>query len=194
MERIRDIRSSEKVLYRQVLDLYATSADYNPKSQESIAFFKMVQNKLHYAVHGLTAAEVIYNRADASKPFMGLKTFSGEMPSLKDVSIAKNYLNEDELKLLNGIVSGYFDFAETQAIRHNPMYMSDYADLLDRIIKANGDSVLENADHVSHQEAIEKAIGEYRKYQAQTLSPVEEEYIKTIRSLKEEIKGIKEKD
>ena len=123
LDRIRDIRSSEKVMYRQVLDLYATSVDYDPKSRESIAFFKMVQNKLHYAAHGHTAAEVIYERADANQPFMGLKSFSGDFPTLKDISVAKNYLNDDELKILNNIVSGYFDFAEIQAMRHNPMIM-----------------------------------------------------------------------
>ena len=124
LDRIRDIRSSEKVMYRQVLDLYATSVDYNPKSSESVAFFKMVQNKLHYAAHGHTAAEVIYERADANEPFMGLKSFSGDFPVLKDINIAKNYLNDEELKILNNIVSGYFDFAEIQAMRHNPMYMA----------------------------------------------------------------------
>ena len=123
LERIRDIRSSEKVMYRQVLDLYATSVDYNPRSAESIAFFKMVQNKLHYAAHGHTAAEVIYERADADKPFMGLTTFSGDFPTAKDIGIAKNYLTEEELRVLNQMVSGYFDFAEVQAIRHRPMYM-----------------------------------------------------------------------
>lgn len=126
LDRIRDIRSSEKVLYRQVLDLYATSVDYDPNSAESVRFFKIVQNKLHYAAHGHTAAEVIYQRADASKPFMGLKTFRGEMPVLSDVKVAKNYLDENELKILNNLVSGYFDFAEVQAMRHNPMHMADY--------------------------------------------------------------------
>lgn len=126
LDRIRDIRSSEKVLYRQVLDLYATSIDYNPKSDESVQFFKIVQNKLHYAAHGQTASEVIYDRADADKPFMGLKSFSGELPSIKDIGIAKNYLSEDELKILNNLVSGYFDIAEINAIEHKPMYMSDY--------------------------------------------------------------------
>ena len=135
LDRIRDIRSSEKVMYRQVLDLYATSVDYDPKSSESVAFFKMVQNKLHYAAHGHTAAEVIYERADAEKPFMGLTAFSGDFPTLKDVEIAKNYLTEDELKILNNIVSGYFDFAEVQAMRHNPMYMSDYVEHLDNLLK-----------------------------------------------------------
>ena len=126
LARIRDIRSSEKVMYRQVLDLYATSVDYDPRSSESVAFFKMVQNKLHYAAHGHTAAEVIYERADADKPFMGLTAFSGDFPTAKDIGIAKNYLTEEELQILNGIVSGYFDFAEVQAMRHRPMHMSDY--------------------------------------------------------------------
>ena len=142
LDRIRDIRSSEKVMYRQVLDLYATSVDYDPQSQESITFFKIVQNKLHYAAHGHTAAEIIYERADANKPFMGLKTFSGNFPTLKDVSVAKNYLTEDELKILNNIVSGYFDFAEIQAMRHNPMYMSDYVEQLDKILKSTGSKIL----------------------------------------------------
>lgn len=126
LDRIRDIRSSEKVLYRQVLDLYATSVDYDPRSDESVKFFKIVQNKLHYAAHGHTAAEVIYERADAEKPFMGLTSFSGELPALKDIGIAKNYLQENELKILNNLVSGYFDLAEINAIEHKPMYMHDY--------------------------------------------------------------------
>ena len=132
LDRIRDIRSSEKVLYRQVLDLYATSVDYNPHSEESVRFFKIVQNKLHYAAHGHTAAEVIYQRADAEKPFMGLTSFSGELPALKDIGIAKNYLEENELKVLNNLVSGYFDLAEINAIEHKPMYMDDYVKQLDR--------------------------------------------------------------
>lgn len=126
LDRIRDIRSSEKVLYRQVLDLYATSVDYNPHSEESINFFKIVQNKLHFAAHGHTAAEIIYERANAEKPFMGLTSFSGELPALKDIGIAKNYLQESELKILNNLVSGYFDLAEINAIEHKPMYMDDY--------------------------------------------------------------------
>lgn len=133
LDRIRDIRSSEKVLYRQVLDLYATSVDYDPHSEESIRFFKIVQNKLHYAAHGHTAAEVIFERADAEKPFMGLTSFSGELPALKDIGIAKNYLQEDELKVLNNLVSGYFDLAEINAIEHKPMYMDDYVKQLDMV-------------------------------------------------------------
>lgn len=183
LERIRDIRSSEKVMYRQVLDLYATSVDYNPRSAESVAFFKMVQNKLHYAAHGHTAAEVIYERADADKPFMGLTTFSGDFPTAKDIGIAKNYLSEEELRVLNQMVSGYFDFAEVQAIRHRPMYMSDYVEQLDNVLRATGEEVLTHAGKISHAQAMEKAKAEYKRYQAQTLSPVEEEYLKTIKQL-----------
>ena len=188
LDRIRDIRSSEKVMYRQVLDLYATSVDYNPKSAESIAFFKMVQNKLHYAAHGHTAAEVIYERADAEKPFMGLTSFSGDFPTMKDISVAKNYLSEDELKILNNLVSGYFDFAEIQAMRHAPMYMSDYVENLDRILSSTGEALLTDAGKVSHTQALEKAKAEYKKYQVQNLSPVEEEYLQTIRAIEKTAK------
>lgn len=183
LDRIRDIRSSEKVMYRQVLDLYATSVDYDPKSAESVAFFKMIQNKLHYAAHGHTAAEVIYERADADKPFMGLTVFSGDFPTAKEIGIAKNYLAEEELKILNNIVSGYFDFAEIQALRHNPMYMSDYVEHLDRILRSTGEALLEGAGTVSHVQALEKAKREYKKYQAKTLSPVEEAYLQTIKDV-----------
>ena len=183
LDRIRDIRSSEKVMYRQVLDLYATSVDYNPKSSESIAFFKMVQNKLHYAAHGHTAAEVIYERANAEQPFMGLKNFLGDFPALKDIGIAKNYLNEEELKILNNIVSGYFDFAEIQAMRHHPMYMSDYVEHLDNVLKTTGEKLLQGAGTISHAQAMEKATEEYRKYQVQNLSPVEEEYLESIKNI-----------
>lgn len=188
LDRIRDIRSSEKVLYRQVLDLYATSVDYDPKSSESIAFFKMVQNKLHYAVHGHTAAELIYERADADKPFMGLKSFKGDFPVKSDIGIAKNYLDENELKILNNLVSGYFDFAEIQAMRHNPMHMSDYVQQLDNVLGSTGEQVLQGAGKISHKQAMEKAEAEYRKYQVQTLSPVEEAYLDTIKTLEKETK------
>ena len=183
LDRIRDIRSSEKVMYRQVLDLYATSVDYDPKSSESIAFFKMIQNKLHYAAHGHTAAEVIYERANAEQPFMGLKNFLGDFPTLKDIGIAKNYLNEEELKILNNIVSGYFDFAEIQAMRHHPMHMSDYVEHLDNILKTTGEKLLQGAGKISHAQAMEKATEEYRKYQVQNLSPVEEEYLESIKNI-----------
>ncbi len=188
LDRIRDIRSSEKVLYRQVLDLYATSADYDPKSHESIAFFKMVQNKLHYAVHGHTAAELIYERADARKPFMGLKTFKGDFPVKSDIGVAKNYLDEDELKILSNLVSGYFDFAEIQAIRHKMMYMRDYVEQLDRVLSGTGEKILDHAGKVSHQQALKKAEAEYRKYQVQTLSPVEEAYIEVIKEIEKKAK------
>ena len=188
LDRIRDIRSSEKVMYRQVLDLYATSIDYNPKSSETVAFFKMVQNKLHYAAHGHTAAEVIYERADANKPFMGMKAFNGDFPTAKDICVAKNYLDEDELKVLNNIVSGYFDFAEIQAMRHNPVYMSDYVDQLDNLIQVTGGKVLDNAGKISHKKALEKANEEYKKYVNQNLSPVEEAYLQTIKQIEKTAK------
>ena len=189
LDRIRDIRSSEKVLYRQVLDLYATSKDYDPSSTESIQFFKIVQNKLHYAAHGHTAAEVIYERADAEKEFMGLRSFSGEFPVKRDVEIAKNYLNEEELRVLNNLVSGYFDFAEIAAIEHRPMYMADYVKQLDAILSSGGRKLLKGAGTVSHAEAIEKAHSEYKKYQQKTLSPVEEAYLNTLRAAEKEVKA-----
>lgn len=188
LDRIRDIRSSEKVMYRQVLDLYATSVDYDPDSDESIHFFKIVQNKLHYAAHGQTAAEVIYSRVDANKPFLGLTTFSGELPKMKDISIAKNYLTEDELLILNNLVSGYFDFAEIQAMRRKPMYMKDYISHLDAILSTTGGKLLEDAGSISHQQAMEKAQAEYRKYQAKTLTDVEKNYLETIKKIEDEAK------
>ncbi len=191
LDRIRDIRSSEKVLYRQVLDLYATSVDYNPKSELSIEFFKIVQNKLHFAAHGHTAAEVIYQRADCEQPFMGMTNFKGDWPTLKEAFIAKNYLSTDELKVLNNLVSGYFDFAEIQAMRHVPMYMSDYIQQLDSILSSTGQKLLDNAGQVSHQQAIDKATEEYRKWQNNTLSPVEEAYLETIKSLESKTKKLK---
>ena len=188
LDRIRDIRSSEKVMYRQVLDLYATAVDYDPRSELSIEFFKIVQNKLHFAAHGHTAAEVIYERADAEQPFMGLTTFKGEHPTLVDVRIAKNYLKEDELKILNNLVSGYFDFAEIQAMKRRPMYMSDYIQNLDNILSSTGEPLLVGAGKVSHTVAISKAEKEYRKYEQRTLSPVEEAYLDTIKQINKEAK------
>ena len=189
LARIKDIRSSEKVLYRQVLDLYATAVDYNPKDEKSIEFFKIVQNKLHYATHGHTASEVIYERADSDKPFMGLTTFKGDIPVLSDVIIAKNYLSEEELKVLNNLVSGYFDFAEIQAIRHNPMYMEDYIKYLDMILSSTGEKILIGAGTISHDKAIEKAKTEYKKYQVKTLSPVEQEYLNTLKEISSKIEN-----
>lgn len=194
LARIRDIRSSEKVMYRQVLDLYATSVDYDPNSAESVAFFKMVQNKLHYAAHGHTAAEVIYERADADKPFMGLTSFSGDFPTAKDIGIAKNYLTEEELRVLNGIVSGYFDFAEVQAMRHRPMHMSDYVEHLDRVLSSTGEQLLVGAGKVSHKQAIEKANREYQRFVVQNLSPVEEAYLQTIKEVEKTAKKKAEED
>lgn len=188
LDRIRDIRSSEKVLYRQVLDLYATSVDYNPNSEDSIRFFKIVQNKLHFAAHGHTAAEVIYERADAEKPFMGLTSFAGELPALKDISIAKNYLSESELRVLNNLVSGYFDLAEINAIEHKPMYMNDYVEQLDSILSSGNRQLLVGSGKVSHKQAITKATEEYRKYQEITIAPVEEAYLGSIKSLEKEAK------
>ena len=188
LDRIRDIRSSEKVLYRQVLDLYATSVDYNPHSEESVRFFKIVQNKLHYAVYGHTAAEVIYQRADAEKPFMGLTSFSGELPALKDIGIAKNYLEENELKVLNNLVSGYFDLAEINAIEHKPMYMDDYVKQLDSVLSSGNRKLLTGSGSVSHKQAMEKAKSEYRKYQEITLTPVEKAYLESIKEVSKEVK------
>lgn len=185
LDRIRDIRSSEKVMYRQVLDLYATSVDYDPRAEESIKFFKIVQNKLHYAAHGHTAAEVIFDRADADKPFMGLTTFAGDYPTRNDIMVAKNYLNEDELKILNNLVSGYFDFAEIQAMRRKPIYMADYISQLDNILASTGESLLVGAGKVSHKQAQDKATTEYLKYQERTLSPVEQAYFDSIKVLAE---------
>ena len=188
LDRIRDIRSSEKVLYRQVLDLYATSVDYNPNSEESIRFFKIVQNKLHYAAHGHTAAEVIYQRADANKPFMGLTSFSGELPALKDIGIAKNYLQENELKVLNNLVSGYFDLAEINALEHKPMYMQDYVGQLDTILSSGNRKLLVGAGSVSRKQAMDKAKAEYRKYQEVTMTPVEKAYLESIKKVSDEVK------
>ena len=188
LDRIRDIRSSEKVLYRQVLDLYATSVDYDPHSEESIKFFKIVQNKLHYAAHGHTASEVIYNRADAEKPFMGLTSFSGELPALKDIGIAKNYLQENELKVLNNLVSGYFDLAEINAIEHKPMYMDNYVKQLDTVLSSGNRKLLVGSGTVSHKQAMDKAKSEYRKYQEITLTPVEQAYLESIKKISKDVK------
>ena len=189
LARIRDIRASEKVFYRQILDIYATSIDYDANTKTSIDFFKKVQNKVHYSVHGQTAAEVVYNRADAEKDFMGLATFSGLKPQLKDAKIAKNYLNEKELRALGQIVSGYLDFAERQAERENPMKMMDWVKHLDSILTATGEQLLLDAGSVSHEQAIEKATEEYQKYQAKTLSPVEVAYLESIKVLEKKVEG-----
>lgn len=188
LQRIRDIRSSEKVFYRQVLDIYATSIDYDHKAEVSIAFFKKVQNKIHFAVHEQTAAEVIFSRADAEKEFMGLMTFSGSEPHLKDIVIAKNYLNEKELRALGQIVSGYLDFAERQAEREEAMTMKDWAAYLDRILTMSGEKLLQNAGSVTHEEAIEKATDEYKKYQQKTLSEAEKNYLESLKAIEHKTK------
>ncbi len=187
LSRIRDIRSSEKVFYRQILDIYATSIDYNPRSDTSIEFFKKVQNKIHFAVHGQTAAEVVYYRSDAEKEFMGLKTFEGNRPHLKDALVAKNYLDDKELRAMGQIVSGYLDFAERQAERHQPMTMKDWANHLDRILTMSGEELLKDNGSISHDKAIEKATLEYKKYQQKTLSDVEKAFLDSIK----EINGIR---
>ncbi len=193
LDRIRDIRSSEKVMYRQVLDLYATAVDYDPRSYISVEFFKIVQNKLHFAAHGHTAAELIFKRANADSPLMGLTSFKGDHPTLRDAKIAKNYLSEEELKILNNLVSGYFDFAEFQAMRSRPMYMSDYVQQLDNILSSTGEALLNGAGSISHQQAMEKAEQEYRLFQVRELSPVERAYLDTIKELNAKAKGKQDK-
>ncbi len=188
LERIRDIRASEKVFYRQVLDIYATSIDYAPDAGESVTFFKKVQNKIHYAVHGQTAAEVIYNRVDAEREFMGVMSFSGGRPHLADAVIAKNYLTAPELRALGQIVAGYLDFAERQAERRMPMSMRDWATHLDKILTATGEQLLVDAGRISHEQAIEKARAEYVKYQARTLSNVEKQYLASLKNAEAALK------
>lgn len=183
LQRIRDIRASEKVFYRQVLEIYATSMDYDPKADVSIGFFKKVQNKIHYAVHGQTAAEVIFSRVDAEKEFMGLMTFSGKRPYLKDITIAKNYLDEKELRALGQIVSGYLDFAERQAEREQAMTMKDWAEHLDRILTMSGENLLQGAGAISHEKAVKKATTEYKKYQQKTLSEAEKNYLENLKAI-----------
>jgi hypothetical protein len=187
LDRIRDIRSSEKVLYRQVLDLYATSRDYDAKAPETIEFFKVVQNKLHYAAHGHTASEVIYERVDSDKPFMGLTTFSGDLPTKSEAKIAKNYLTPEELKILNNLVSGYFDFAEIYAARHEYLYMKDYLKQLDNILSATGEKVLQNAGRIKHSEAMKKVDAEYKKYQRKTITPVEAAYLESLKKIEKDL-------
>jgi len=193
LDRIRDIRSSEKVMYRQVLELYATAVDYDPKSDESLTFFKMVQNKLHFAAHGKTASEIIYFRVDSDKPFAGLTSFKGSRPTQAEAMIAKNYLSEQELKVLNNIVSAYFDFAELNAIEEREMRMADFVRELDRILSSAGRKLLENAGTISHTQAEAKAKLEYQKYKAKTLEQVEKEYLKAIGALEHQAKSESQK-
>ena len=183
LERIRDIRASEKVFYRQILEIYATSIDYDPKAEISIQFFQKVQNKIHYAIHGQTAAEVIYTRADAEKEFMGVTTFAGTQPTLREAVVAKNYLNEKELRAMGQLVSGYLDFAERQAEREQAMTMEDWAKHLDRILTMSGEQLLSGNGSVTHEQAVEKVTGEYKKYKKRTLSDVEQDYLNSIKIL-----------
>jgi len=188
LDRIRDIRSSEKVMYRQVLDLYATATDYDPKSDLSLTFFKIVQNKLHFAAHGNTASEVIFLRVDSDKPFAGLTNFKGDEPTQAEAMIAKNYLTEQELKVLNNLVAAYFDLAELNAIEHREMRMADFVSELDTILASTRRKVLDNAGTISHAQAQEKAMAEYKKYKAKTLSSVEKDYLNSITMLEKKAK------
>lgn len=188
LDRIREIRSSEKVMYRQVLDLYATATDYEPKSKESLTFFKIVQNKLHYAAHGHTASEVVYLRVDSDKPFAGLTNFIGSEPTQAEALIAKNFLEEKELRVLNNLVAAYFDLAELNAIEEREMRMVDYIRELDNILTSTGRKLLEDAGKISHNQAQEKAVTEYKKYKAKTLSAVEKDYLNSISLLEKKAK------
>lgn len=188
LERIRDIRATEKVFYRQVLEIYATSIDYDPRASVSQEFFKKVQNKIHYAIHGRTAAELIVERADSEKDFMGLLTFKGSQPTLAEARTAKNYLDDKELRSMGQLVSGYLDFAERQAEKEQPMTMDDWANYLDRILTSTGEQLLLDGGRVSHQEAIEHAAIEYRKYKQRTLSDVEQDYLNAIKAISDKSK------
>ena len=186
LARIRDIRSSEKVFWRKVLEIYATSIDYNPKAESSVQFFKQVQNKMHWAAHKHTAAEVIYQRADADKDNMGLTTWSGKRIKLSDVEVAKNYLDEKELDALNKIVTAYLDIAEVHALNQEPMYMKDWLETIDDYLRMTRRDILTTKGRVTHQQALEKAHSEYEKYkrnQEYILSPVECHFLESIGEL-----------
>ena len=185
LERIRDIRATEKVMYRQVLEIYATSIDYDPRASVAQEFFKTVQNKIHYAIHGHTAAELIVERADAEKDFMGLLTFKGNHPTLMEAKTAKNYLDDKELRAMGQLVSGYLDFAERQAEREQPMTMNDWAAYLDRILTMSGEKLLQGSGSVSHEDAMEHATNEYRKYKQRTISDVEHDYLLSIKGIED---------
>lgn len=196
LERIRDIRSSEKVFWRKVLEIYATSIDYDPSTEASQLFFQTIQNKMHWAAHGHTAAEIINIRADAAKPFMGLTSFMGNKPHKSDITVAKNYLSHDELDLLNRIVSSYLDFAEIQALKRRPMYMKDWIKKLDDFLRLGEHDILTTAGTISHNEAIAKALSEYKKYKQRTandVSPVEQHFLDSIEETGKKIKGRSEK-
>lgn len=189
LDEIRDIRSSEKVLYRQVLDLYATAEDYDPKTDQSQRFFAIVQNKLHYAAHGNTAGEVIYYRVDSDKPFVGMTNFKGKQPTQAEAMVAKNYLSQKELKVLNNLVSAYFDIAEINAMEEKPMRMADHLRELDTILSSTGRKLLDNSGKISTKQAKEKALAEYRRYKAKNLSGVEEDYLQELKSVNRRIEG-----
>jgi len=192
LERIRDIRSSEKVFYRQLLDLFATSVDYDPRSEECRQFFQVVQNKMHYAVNMQTSAEIIYSRADADKSFMGMKSFSGEQPRKDDAIVAKNYLDEKELAVLNRMVSAFFELAELHAINHEHMYMRDWLPQVDDFAQRYGKGILQNAGTVSRQAAIEKATEEYKKYRKRIEdlpTHAERDYLESIKQAQKKLKG-----
>ena len=188
LERIRDIRSSEKVFYRQVLELFSTSIDYDKNSKEAKNFFATVQNKMHYAIHNQTASELIYDRVDGNKEFMGLTTFKGELPTLTEAKTAKNYLNEKELRGLNQLVSGYLDFAERQAEREKTMTMADWIKHVDNILQATGENILENAGKVSRKQMEKKVDEEYKKYSDYTLTSVEKDYLEEIKNIEKIVK------
>ena len=183
LERIRDIRSSEKVFYRQVLDLFATSIDYDAKNEEAKKFFATVQNKMHFAIHHHTASELIYTRVDSDKDFMGLSTFKGELPTLEEAKVAKNYLSTEELKSLNALVSGYLDFAERQAQREVKMTMKDWREHVNRILSATGEDLLIGNGRVSRDMMVDKVNQEYKKYSAKILSQVERDYLAEIKNI-----------
>ncbi|MBX2899699.1 MAG: virulence RhuM family protein [Cyclobacteriaceae bacterium] len=183
LARIRDIRSSEKVFWRKVLDIYATSIDYDPKLEMSIQFFQTVQNKMHWAAHGHTAAEIIYQRIDAKKPNLGLTHIKGSKPTKQETEIAKNYLNEEELNVLNRMVTAYLELAELQALNRKPMYMKDWIERLDDFLRMTGNDILQHAGTISHQQALKKANAEYEKYKEQTkneLTEAEKHFVKQI--------------
>lgn len=191
LHRIRDIRSSEKVFYRKVLEIYATSIDYDPRAKATQDFFKMVQNKMHYSAHGKTAAEIIYERADGNKPFMGLTSWTGSNPKKADIETAKNYLTEDELDTLNRIVNMYIEFAELQAKSRKPMYMTDWIQKLDDFMKVSGREILDHAGKISHEIAMLKANEEYLKFTDRTkneLSQVEKHFIESIDNTAKQLK------
>jgi len=191
LARIRDIRSSEKVFWRKVLDIYATSVDYEPQAKISIALFKTIQNKMHWAAHGHTAAEIIFERIDASKKHLGLTNFKGENPTKNETEIAKNYLNKEELDVLNRMVTAYLELAELQALNRKPMYMKDWSARLDDFLTMTGNDILQNAGKVSHQKALDKAHLEYDKYKEQIkneLSKVEKDFIKQIENTSKRLK------